>query len=529
MNAVVFLGPTLPRADAAAVLDAAFLPPARQGDVFRAVRTHRPRAIGLIDGVFLDVPAVWHREILWALSEGVHVFGAASMGALRAAELATFGMRGVGAIFAAYQAGSWPGDDARFEDDDEVAVIHAPAEAGGVALSDAMVDLRASLAAADAAGVIDAAGRGALVAAMKSLHFPARSFTRLAQEARAILGEAAAARLSDWLVGNRVAQKRLDAIAMLQEVARLLARDPPPFQAPFRFERALVWEQFVRAASAPDEADTLVLEELLLDPPARLAAERAALGRMAAPIAPPDIAATLDRFRARQGLWSRADLDAWMQRNALDTAALERILQREAALDEAARQGGPELHAAMLEHLRLTGQFSKLLERARAKQAALADAAATPPAGPAMAAVLDWYFTASAGRTPAPLGRGLGARTWLGGRKSLYAGGLARLSVRGGHAMTAARETPARATAPTGGTRFRLFPAYAAGYAEPETVEVSPRPGTIGPGPSDPWMYAVHPLRKDAPYDPPQTMPPYRGRRTALPQWGRIFAHDDRQ
>ena len=392
VNAVIFLGPTLPRPDAAVVLDATFLPPARQGDVFRAVRTHRPRAIGLIDGVFLDVPAVWHREILWALSEGVHVFGAASMGALRAAELATFGMRGVGTIFAAYRAGGWPGDDARFEDDDEVAVIHAPAEAGGAALSDPMVDLRASLAAAEEAGVIDPAARGALVAAMKSLHFPARSFTRLDQAARAILGEAAAARLSDWLAGNRVAQKRLDAIAMLAEIALLLASDPPPFQAPFRFERALVWERFVRAAAAPDAADDLVLQELLLDPAARLAAERAALGRMAAPIEPPDIAATLDRFRARQGLWSRADLDAWMRRNALDAAALERMLQREAALDAAAQQGGPELQAAMLEHLRLAGQFSGLLARARAKQAALAEREAAPPAGPAMAAVLDWYF-----------------------------------------------------------------------------------------------------------------------------------------
>lgn len=66
-------------------------------------------------------------------------------------------------------------------------------------------------------------------------------------------------------------------------------------------------------------------------------------------------------------------------------------------------------------------------------------------------------------------------------------------------------------TAPTGGTRFRLFPAYAAGYAEPETVVVSPRPGTIGPGPSDAWMYAVHPLRKDTPYDPPDYVPPFRG------------------
>ena len=76
--------------------------PARQGDIWRAVRAHRPVAIGLIDGVFFHEPAVWHREILWALAEGVHVFGAASMGALRAAELEPFGMRGVGRVFAAY-------------------------------------------------------------------------------------------------------------------------------------------------------------------------------------------------------------------------------------------------------------------------------------------------------------------------------------------------------------------------------------------------------------------------------------------
>ena len=388
------------------MLDATYLPPARQGDVFRAVQTHRPRAIGLIDGVFLDVPAVWHREILWALSEGVHVFGAASMGALRAAELAPFGMRGIGTIFSAYQAGRWPGDDAPFEDDDEVAVIHAPAEAGGAALSDPMVDLRASLDAAEAAGVIDRATRTTVVAAMKTLHFPARSFARLEQAARALLGDAAAARLIDWLGANRVAQKRLDAIAMLQAMASLLENDPPPFRAPFRFERALVWEQFVRAAATPDPADTLVLEELRLDPPAWLAAERAVLGRMVAPAEPADMAATLDRFRTRQALWSRTDLDAWLQRNALDATGLERLLRREATLDAAAQQGGPDLHIAMLEHLRLTGQFSKLLERARAKQTVLAGRDAAPPAGPAAAAVLDWYFARRLGE---PLPRSIAA------------------------------------------------------------------------------------------------------------------------
>ena len=45
------------------------------------------------------------------------------MGALRAAELHAFGMRGVGRIFEAFR-------DGELEDDDEVAVVHGPAEPG---------------------------------------------------------------------------------------------------------------------------------------------------------------------------------------------------------------------------------------------------------------------------------------------------------------------------------------------------------------------------------------------------------------
>ena len=63
--------------------------------------------IGLIDGYFDGVPAVAHKEILWALDQGIRVLGAASMGALRAAELAPFGMEGVGAIWRDYADGTW--------------------------------------------------------------------------------------------------------------------------------------------------------------------------------------------------------------------------------------------------------------------------------------------------------------------------------------------------------------------------------------------------------------------------------------
>ena len=83
--------------------------------------------------------AVWHKEILLALERGIEVWGAASMGALRAAELAPFGMRGVGAIYRAFARGALVADD-------EVAVAHLPAAQGYRAVSDALVNLRDGLA-----------------------------------------------------------------------------------------------------------------------------------------------------------------------------------------------------------------------------------------------------------------------------------------------------------------------------------------------------------------------------------------------
>jgi len=57
------------------------------------------------------------------MAQGIHVFGAASIGALRAAELDVFGMRGIGDIYEAFR-------DGLLEDDDEVAVLHGPEELG---------------------------------------------------------------------------------------------------------------------------------------------------------------------------------------------------------------------------------------------------------------------------------------------------------------------------------------------------------------------------------------------------------------
>src|SRR5690348_7830328 len=110
MKPVVFVGPTLSRHPVLASKAFAWRPPATEGDVYRAAMK-RPEAIALIDGQFENVPSVWHKEILWALSQGIAVFGAASMGALRAAELDRFGMIGVGAVYEAFRDGRLGDDD----------------------------------------------------------------------------------------------------------------------------------------------------------------------------------------------------------------------------------------------------------------------------------------------------------------------------------------------------------------------------------------------------------------------------------
>ena len=63
-----------------------------------------------------------------------------------------------------------------------------------------------------------------------------------------------------------------------------------------------------------------------------------------------------------------------------------------------------------------------------------------------------------------------------------------------------------------GGTRFRLYPQMPdlEGFARPETVRVSPRPGSIGAGPFDGAMRVVDALDKQLPYEFPY-MPPYQG------------------
>src|SRR6185436_15965805 len=137
--------------------------------------------------------------------QGIRVFGASSMGALRATELEPFGMVGVGRIFAGFRSGE-------YDDDDEVTICHADAHAGFRPLSDAMVDLRATFERAIAERVIDPPLGVELIARAKALHYVERSYAAvLAAADRAGLAGEPLARLRAWLPEHRVQQKRQDA------------------------------------------------------------------------------------------------------------------------------------------------------------------------------------------------------------------------------------------------------------------------------------------------------------------------------
>jgi hypothetical protein len=179
---IVFLGPSLTHAEAERELKKiaapkkgkplSFLlePPAQQGDVWRAL-AQRPRAIALIDGLFESAPSVWHHELLDAIDAGVLVFGAASMGALRASELHSRGMLGVGKIFARYRGG--------LDDDAAVALLHADAESDFAPLTIPLVNAEHAIEAALERKVLNAEEARQARASASRLHYQDRRWPEI--------------------------------------------------------------------------------------------------------------------------------------------------------------------------------------------------------------------------------------------------------------------------------------------------------------------------------------------------------------
>jgi hypothetical protein len=301
---------------------------------------------------------------------------------LRAAELAPFGMQGIGRIYNDYVTG-------RVEDDDEVAVVHGPAEANYAVLSEAMVNIRYTLRKAMMENIISASTEVRLVNIAKTAAYPLRSYELLHQEGLRLglpLRELESLRI--WLPHGRVNQKEKDARLMLRAIKRSLTEVPAPPVA-FTFQHTIAWDILVRTAGTggshedycPVPAE-LLLEELYLQNDELSRTKAAASWRYLAHKEALQRGWQIDERELREGEveFRRArdllDEDAfarWMDRNFLSIHQFRSLVTRELMILLTTRhlQIAPAMSQYIADYLRSSDAFAPLALRAAQKDRVL--------------------------------------------------------------------------------------------------------------------------------------------------------------
>jgi len=400
----VTLGPTLPREEAFGILPARYVPPASAGDVYDLVEHRHARAILIIDGYFHQRPAVWHKEVLYALSRGVCVVGAASMGALRAAELCDFGMQGVGHIFEAFRSGRWNCDD-------EVSVVHASAEGGYRPASEALANIRHALVVAARRKILSVASARRISSKAKALHYTERTWPELLNwaEREGVCDGTEAACLKQFIVGTRPNLKRQDAVLALEAMPEAISghsRVAPSSS----FEATTFWDVLTTSVSDSRrqvESETAVSPWALWkdvaltrqrDEIVGCALLNALLKRQGTASSPRVQTAKLrqafEQLRRREKLERADSTRQWLEERSLSSREVDALLESEVLREELLSSMGnrrtdrEEIADSLQLELKRKGAYAKAIERVRRKAACpesvvKSNAAAT--------AALRWY------------------------------------------------------------------------------------------------------------------------------------------
>lgn len=389
---VVFLGPSLPHDVAREILPGVVcLPPAAMGDILGAVTRLRPRAIGLVDGTFLANMSVFHKEILYAMDQGVWMLGASSMGALRAAECAAYGMIGVGDIYAAFASGE-------VEDDDEVALTHGDESTGFTSLSDALVTIRATIFAARDFGLLSAAEADTLIAAQKTRWFPERRLSNVARDAQALgIAPSRCKALNDFVRSSVVDPKRADAILLLERMTQLPDDTIPENQRPRTvksgaFTAMLARDVVVETSNGMQVTFDRIrryaaLHDPKFDEHMRHTRQELALASLSLWIgglpSEEERELAVIRIAHRVGV-SLDSLDEWAQEQDIDSYAMERMVTSEALVSRLefswlgrSRMGA--ITANYMQQVRISGDYLDLKAAAALQQTAAKGVILEPP------------------------------------------------------------------------------------------------------------------------------------------------------
>lgn len=171
---IVYAGLSIPFDEAKEILDShddvevVYKRPIQRGDLGQALKEH-PDIIAIIDGVFHQNSAVGHKEILNAMNRGIEVYGASSMGALRASELDSLGMTGIGYVYNQYASGE-------VDSDDDVAVMLDSESLE--ALSEPLINMKYVFTNAVSEGIITEDEKDELLDISKRTFYPQRNYAK---------------------------------------------------------------------------------------------------------------------------------------------------------------------------------------------------------------------------------------------------------------------------------------------------------------------------------------------------------------
>jgi ribosomal protein S12 methylthiotransferase accessory factor len=203
LRPIVFLGPSVPMDVAQRTLpQACYRPPIKRGDLDDVPAG---ALVGIIDGVFAQNLAISPGEIRDALARGVTIYGAASMGALRAAEIP--GIHGVGRIYEMYCTGA-------IERDDEVALLFDPHT--NKPLTQPLVNIRYAVERLVRSASLSRKAGDAIIEACSQLHYGERTFGNIFKHSK--LAQKMDADYTIQLLQN-FDLKRDDALFLLETLA----------------------------------------------------------------------------------------------------------------------------------------------------------------------------------------------------------------------------------------------------------------------------------------------------------------------
>ena len=215
VKVIIYTGLSLPFDEAREILDShddvevIYKRPIKRGDLGHDMKEN-PDIIGIIDGVFHQNSSVGHKEILNVLNKGITVVGASSMGALRASEMDSLGMVGIGYVYEQYATG-------KVASDDDVAVMLDSDTLE--ALSEPLINMDYVFTNAVSENIITESQKDELIKIAKSTFYPKRNYSQTINSSS--LDEKTRNQLIDF-IRTSVDIKKEDAKELIRYIAGLI-------------------------------------------------------------------------------------------------------------------------------------------------------------------------------------------------------------------------------------------------------------------------------------------------------------------